>query len=48
MTKDEKNHHAYEDVIDGIMPSMPWDEEYMHSYRSWNALVPDREDYWEE
>lgn len=48
MTREEKNHKAYSDVVDCTGPSMPEDAEYMELYRSWYPLgaeaATDRED----
>lgn len=38
MSKDEKNHQAYMDVLDCKSPSMPNDTEYMTSYNFWYPL----------
>lgn len=41
MTKEEKNHRAYNDVLNSAGPSMPDDPEYMASYRFWYPLGAD-------
>jgi hypothetical protein len=38
MTKEEKNHQAYMDVLDCLDPSFLDDEEYMQSYNFWRPL----------
>lgn len=39
MTKEQKNHQAYDDCALCLEPSMPHDAEYMESYRYWRAIA---------
>lgn len=43
MTREEKNHQAYEDVMDRLPARWIEDEEYMYFYRQWRALLPGEE-----
>ena len=42
--KEQKNHRAYDDVLNGSGPSMPDDPDYMKSYGFWYPLGADAAD----
>lgn len=44
INKDQKNHRAYDDVLNGSDPSMPDDPDYMTSYSFWYPLGADAAD----
>lgn len=49
MSREEKNHRAYMDVLDCAGPSMSDDSEYMEFYRSWYKLGAEaRDERWNE
>lgn len=39
MTREEKNHQAYDDCSLYEDPSMPYDSEYMECYRFWREIA---------
>lgn len=39
--REELNHQAYLDVLDGNGPTRRHNEFYMHCYQQWSALNPD-------
>lgn len=41
MTREEKNHQAYMDVLEENGATMPDDEEYMEFYCNWYPLGPE-------
>ena len=50
MTREEKNHKAYMDVLEENGATMTYDEEYMEFYRNWYPLGPEysREQWYDD
>lgn len=38
--REELNHQAYMDVLDGREPTQKFNDYYMHCYRFWNSISP--------